>query len=440
MKNKIENSLIYLLMICSFKIYGQIDSTKNKSLSSLHMGFGSLSYIGDLRKNNENPLSYLSPSYSIGLEQSLFKNTSININITKGSIQYSQRETNSNLNFRSTIGLIDFNIKYYFDKDFSRKTNPFIIPYISIGLGHLSFRPMADLKDKNGEIYHYWSDGTIRNIEEKEENETNSKILVRDYKYETTLTDPISNYKKTAFSVPIVLGIKLKLTPRIETSLGIGYSLLRTDFLDNNNESKGNDRIFNSNISMNFNFGVKKTNDKIESDDRDLSHLEIQDNDQDGVTDMKDDCPNTPFNIKVNTRGCPIDTDQDGVPDYIDKEPNSGRNKIINSEGISITEAAILEKYTKDTTVEYKINFERIEVKDSNFEEVLKKLKQKEKNSQNSDIKSLIIPEELKAIDFDNDGQIKANEIMKAIDYYFDEDQRITIEKINLLIEHFFNN
>ena len=440
MKNKIENSLIYLLMICSFKIYGQLDTTKNKSLSSLHMGFSSLSYIGDLRKNNENPLSYLSPSYSIGLEQGLFKNTSININVTKGSVQYSQRETNNNLNFRSTIGLIDVNIKYYFDKDFSRKTNPFIIPYISLGVGHLSFKPMADLKDKNGEIYYYWSDGTIRNLEEKEENETISKTLVRDYKFETTLNNPSNNYKKKAFSVPIVLGIKLKLTPRIETSLGVGYSLFRTDFLDNNNESKGNDAIFNSNISVNFNFGVKKSDEIIKLDNRDFSDLEIQDNDQDGITDMKDDCPNTPIGIKVNAKGCPIDADEDGVPDYIDKEPNSGKNKIINAEGVSITDAAILEKFTKDTTVEYKINFERIEAKDSNFEEVLKKLKQKEKNNENSDIKSLIIPEELKVIDFDNDGQIKADEIMKAIDYYFDEDQRITIEKINQLIEHFFMN
>jgi len=44
-----------------------------------------------------------------------------------------------------------------------------------------------------------------------------------------------------------------------------------------------------------------------------------KDADKDGVIDRKDKCPNTPFGVMVDKKGCPIDSDGDGVPDYLDK-------------------------------------------------------------------------------------------------------------------------
>ncbi len=56
-----------------------------------------------------------------------------------------------------------------------------------------------------------------------------------------------------------------------------------------------------------------------------------RDKDRDGVKDMKDLCPNTPYRqykkqgikIQVDENGCPIDEDGDGVPDYLDKCPGT---------------------------------------------------------------------------------------------------------------------
>lgn len=47
------------------------------------------------------------------------------------------------------------------------------------------------------------------------------------------------------------------------------------------------------------------------------------DADGDGVTDDIDQCPRTPANASVDSRGCAIDTDKDGVPDYKDACPGT---------------------------------------------------------------------------------------------------------------------
>lgn len=43
------------------------------------------------------------------------------------------------------------------------------------------------------------------------------------------------------------------------------------------------------------------------------------DADRDGISDRKDQCPNSPQSAKVDRAGCPIDLDMDGVPNGIDQ-------------------------------------------------------------------------------------------------------------------------
>ena len=47
----------------------------------------------------------------------------------------------------------------------------------------------------------------------------------------------------------------------------------------------------------------------------------VKDSDNDGVSDKKDKCPDTPAGVAVDKNGCPIDTDGDSVPDYLDDCP-----------------------------------------------------------------------------------------------------------------------
>lgn len=57
------------------------------------------------------------------------------------------------------------------------------------------------------------------------------------------------------------------------------------------------------------------------------------DTDGDGVADSKDQCPDTPQDVKVDKAGCPIDTDKDGVGDYLDKCPDTPAGVKVDAAG-----------------------------------------------------------------------------------------------------------
>ncbi|CAG0942067.1 partial Alpha-agarase, partial [Anaerolineae bacterium] len=57
------------------------------------------------------------------------------------------------------------------------------------------------------------------------------------------------------------------------------------------------------------------------------------DDDNDGVSDEYDDCPNSPKGAQVDARGCVLDTDGDGVPDYLDACPNTPEGVQVNDKG-----------------------------------------------------------------------------------------------------------
>jgi outer membrane protein OmpA-like peptidoglycan-associated protein len=61
-----------------------------------------------------------------------------------------------------------------------------------------------------------------------------------------------------------------------------------------------------------------------------ISFGKAKDEDNDGVPDRKDKCPNTPEGVAVDADGCPLDTDGDGVPDYKDDCPTEPGDVALN--------------------------------------------------------------------------------------------------------------
>ena len=57
------------------------------------------------------------------------------------------------------------------------------------------------------------------------------------------------------------------------------------------------------------------------------------DTDEDGVVDYKDMCPDTPKGVAVDSVGCPFDTDEDGVLEYKDQCPNTPKGVKVDSVG-----------------------------------------------------------------------------------------------------------
>ena len=57
------------------------------------------------------------------------------------------------------------------------------------------------------------------------------------------------------------------------------------------------------------------------------------DADMDGVTDKKDNCPDTPHGCTVDANGCPIDSDGDGVCDGLDQCANTPAGATVDAKG-----------------------------------------------------------------------------------------------------------
>jgi OOP family OmpA-OmpF porin len=62
------------------------------------------------------------------------------------------------------------------------------------------------------------------------------------------------------------------------------------------------------------------------------------DSDMDGVTDLKDKCPQTPAGVRVDARGCPLDSDADGVTDDRDQCPDTAKGLPVDARGCPIAE------------------------------------------------------------------------------------------------------
>jgi OOP family OmpA-OmpF porin len=115
------------------------------------------------------------------------------------------------------------------------------------------------------------------------------------------------------------LGIKFMLSNSVSLNIAGTMDYLPFDNLDDSPNSitggSDNDIFFTLTGGLQFYFGG------------------ISDNDNDGVEDDNDMCPDTPPGVKVDKFGCAVDTDKDGVPDYLDKCPNTPKNISVDLDG-----------------------------------------------------------------------------------------------------------
>lgn len=138
------------------------------------------------------------------------------------------------------------------------------------------------------------------------------------------------------------LGLQFKLGNRVSLTFEDKISWTGLDILDGVQRDPGGlagssdkDILNYASVGLAFNIGNKKRSvlplwwvnpmDHVYNELADPRHMKLPDpvlpdNDQDGVTDQFDKCPDTPAGVAVDSHGCPLDTDGDGVPDYKDKQ------------------------------------------------------------------------------------------------------------------------
>jgi hypothetical protein len=129
------------------------------------------------------------------------------------------------------------------------------------------------------------------------------------------------------------------INPMIDAVLGLDVNMTSSRYLAGYEKPLGTG-YYNNNSITNFYVGVKYKFSSIKNKKQCYDwkpkeeakaaitpELLFTDSDHDGVPDLMDQDKQTPFGIRVDTKGVPLDTDYDGIPDYKDKCPTVKGNK-----------------------------------------------------------------------------------------------------------------
>ncbi|MBL4593235.1 MAG: hypothetical protein JKX68_05390 [Flavobacteriales bacterium] len=432
---------ITLLSAITFLIVGMVFSQEKKSdglkyVPSIGLHVGALSYLGDVKGvGGANMYTYSRPAYGFYLEKKIGSIFGVSVNGMFGKISKSQLDDNVFLNFESNITNIDLNLLLDFDNGKIINEKSIFSPFLSFGFGYLAFDPKGDLSS-NGAFYNHWSDGTLRDVSQSTPGaDTSSIVLVRDYDYETSLTDSLVDYSRTSFTIPIRFGLKFKLSKHIDARISAAYIITMTDYLDNVADG-GNDKMFYTSFGLQYNFAPSSSGDD-KYKDFDFADLDKEDSDGDGVLDHKDLCQSTPDGVKVDNKGCALDGDEDGVPDYKDKELNTAEGVLVNKDGITLTDEMVeLQEKMKDSVeTEYRV-FVAEDLSDEEMDEIQR---QYEAANAGSSVVNTTIPEKFQGLDSDKDNYISAKEVTNAIDGFFEGENNLSAKDLNKLIDFYFD-
>lgn len=325
---------------------------------TLGVGAGVLTYYGEISKKYKanNPITSRI-AFDIQFTQPINSFLNVTFQGWRGVIEANERSLQRNLNFQSTLTGGGVMLQYNFDH--LLKKDRVAEPYFGLGVHAFEFLSKTDLRDKYGNQYFYWNDGSIRNIAQNAPNAESAVRLQRDYEFESDIRklnlDGFGNYSEFAFAVPVSAGANLKLTPRWNFKIGATYFFTFTDYLDGITASgagdrKGddaNDNLLYSHASIHYNLTKARLDDLVSEDDDIIEIDENADEDGDGVIDFLDNCLGTPEDVKVDEFGCPLDDDKDNVSNYKDEELNSAPNAIVDNVGVTYTDERLEELYLK---------------------------------------------------------------------------------------------
>lgn len=318
------------------------------------LGTGMLSFYGDLYSKHYQAPWTSRIGYDLNVSHRLNRYLQINFNILFGKLGAFENLPNRHENFQSEIRAGGLNLMYDFGNFIPDQYR--IRPWISAGVSGFEFLSKTDLKDRNGETYYYWSDGSIKNMAEGSAGSQFAKDLVRDYKYETDIrernADGFGKYAERSFAFPLGFGAIMEISPRFDFKAGVQYYLTTTDYIDGiTNKSVGDrqgtkskDKFVYTSFALQYDLVYdkeKKMEDTLSDsyyDGIDWLAIDNMDYDKDGVIDLKDDCLGTPPGVKVDKSGCPLDDDKDGVPNYMDDENPSPTGFEVNMRGVALTD------------------------------------------------------------------------------------------------------
>lgn len=333
---------------------------------TIGLGAGMFTFYGDysgLKKyRTNNPLTSR-VGYDLRVTQPLTPWLDGSFYVLWGRLGANERSLDRNLNFESRVTIGGMNVAVNFGDLINANPDRVFEPYLSLGFESVEFLSKTDLIDAYGNTYHYWSDGSIRNIAEDASNASEAVRIQRDFVYESDIRelnlDGFGKYPERTFAVPVGIGGKLKLSEKFNFRVGTALHYTFTDYIDGvTDESVGtrqgdkwNDMFVFTSFNISYNLvGGRMSKSKWDESlftDAEFANLDTDDEDGDGVMLMEDDCPSTEPGVEVDERGCPKDEDGDGVPDYMDDEPGTSSGALVDERGRTMTDEMFEAAYAR---------------------------------------------------------------------------------------------
>jgi len=431
---------------------------RSSNLPVISIAPGVFYFLGDVGYSHLNQPFNLHSGFQIEVQKHSDKNLSFALFLMSGHVSGEGTATDQAVNFRSSILSEGLMLRY----DFNSRTHnhQVLTPYITGGIEYVFFNPRSDLKDADGNTYHNWSDGTIRNISENDTSGAAPLLLHRDYKYETALRDANvdgqGRFRASALGFPLGAGVRFRISSRCSMNFSSVCHIIQSDQVDGvTSKGRGdrqgnsrNDKFFFSSVSFRYDLSAprdvvrKHSNDyKVQYDDVknvDFDKMAKDDADNDGVPDIRDESSATPLNVRVDANGVALDTDGDGIPDFRDKEENTAYSSLVNEDGVTITEEMIQEQLRKDSLAALPAVIEYIHAVDRQSKlEGFRPGTQLVSKDGSPEVK-VTIPSAYVPIDTDNNGVISPKEISSAIDDYLKGSSRYSVKEFYDLIDFFF--
>lgn len=482
----------------------------------LGAGVGMFTYFGDVNDNNYNHPFTSSLGYEIVASANINRYFNLDLKTFYGVLKVNERTTERHLNFRSEIFVGGVGVTYNFNHLYRK---PGIIqPFVTLGAAYMHFDSKSDMLDASGNAYHYWDNGSIRNIAQDDPAADASVEVQRDYNYETDLRqanlDGLGKYSRSTFAIPVSLGLDFRLSRRFSAKFSSTFYYTLTDNIDNVSDAgeglrkgnSGNDMFLFTSMSVSYALGVKQesvaSNRTNYYSGSNFTALYFEDSDGDGVNDFDDMCANTPKGVAVDEMGCPLDDDQDVIENYRDEEDSTSTSMIANTDGVGMTDQMMLDAYADSAALKrshihlvypsgvlsarpelspedsvrlsgaksqirsmvesnsdlntvfdriddavMKLNFEEardVETVFKKADEVYSKLVKEKAIKPNKPfaiskdpIESSPIPPQYQEADYNNDGLITSEEILRIIDMVLDGEGPYTVQQVYNLIDYF---
>ncbi|MCB0760172.1 MAG: hypothetical protein KDC12_01525 [Flavobacteriales bacterium] len=329
----------------------------------LGLGVGTFYYLGEVgRDNGGYNLGTAGAAWRLSVTNEVTSYLDVRFYSLFGSFEVNEYTNPRHLNFRTEMRTLGANVEYNFSNFIPTRTR--IQPFITVGIEGFEFLSKTDLRDANGTMYCYWSDGTIRDLPEDHKDAEYANLLSRDYVYETDLRDldldGLGKYQDRSWAVPVGFGAQMLLTDRFKLRFGTEMHFTFTDLIDNVSDAgqgvrlgdSRNDRFLFTSATLTYDLNItpkpvpQNVPLRMMNDDGEWETIVINDDgDGDGVNDFIDKETNTPEGVEVDADGVALDSDGDGVPDYADAEPNTAPGAWVNSDGETISDETFEHKY-----------------------------------------------------------------------------------------------